>query len=428
MSEPSLSSDKNPIEEPPQKKRKRTIKPLPTILLQLNPRNFKNHLRFRREVDDNEMGEHVVAYEAFFKRRSGNEAKNDENDDDDNDDDEIEEVVDLTTLIADQLRILCKNVGVRYAHSKSKFGCRKAIFVQASNVPDTQEENGEPFLTTEERDSSNIIRLVNVLFSPAFYKSLIKLDDGGLPKNFWTRVATSLNGNPDVDISPLVTILDPDDLHYGTVMSINLNFFDKTTGDAEKERFYSLVRVREVMKQKMSGVSNQNKNDAYPLVDVAMKLVPGTKTASLTEVGCYYFFQRCVEKGDDIDKALAATRGTTREKHVCDSTNTPIRVDGEVAMIPRVVTYATNPGVEVSSTVTNGSHTGDKDEEKAYKKAIIEISTLASSIANHMRETNRLTEQNQMISLAVQLNKTEFMETLLDQMWRRHCSRRQPKT
>ena len=265
-------------------RKNRKNKDLPDALSKLTEVDFRRVLHYRLETDEKEAGEVMVAYKATWSN-------------DDNPDDIQPVEFDLEKLNLDQLRMLCKNVGIQYVNKCTRFQCRKALWILA-NHQEQRERLGEPISTVSERASNNIIRLTNVIFSHHFLESFLKLNDiktrtnhesGGLPSDFWTDVADALNGASEDDDSPLKVVMSEDDPHFEEIDLLDLEEFDQTTPAAIRKKFNLLLKVRRVMKTNMT-TSGEHGNDAYEFVDVAMKTTGGT---GLTKIGCYYFFVRC---------------------------------------------------------------------------------------------------------------------------------------
>ena len=226
-----------PMEDAPTKKRK--TKELPDGLLQLTEVNFRTVLKFRLETDPHEKGEVMVAYKVVFD-------ENDEN-----------KTVDLEKLTLDQLRRLCKNVGVQYVNKCSKFQCRKALWVLAQ-YQQQREKDGASLSTVSDRTSHNIIRITNVIFSHNFLDSFLALNDiknrvdhetGGLPNDFWADVADALNGASEDDDSAVQVILSEDDAHRNDIMSMDLEAFDMMAPPAIRKKFNMLLKVRKEIKK-----------------------------------------------------------------------------------------------------------------------------------------------------------------------------------
>ena len=75
----------------------------------LNDRNVRTKVQARLETDSKEIvGEVMVAYAMLL---------------------EDESAIDLNSLTLDQIRKLCKNVGVQYVNKCTKFQCRKALWI-----------------------------------------------------------------------------------------------------------------------------------------------------------------------------------------------------------------------------------------------------------------------------------------------------------
>ena len=80
------------------------------------------------------------------------------------------ETKDLTKLTLDQLRKLCKNIGIRYVNNCTKFQCRKALCVLA-NYQEHRERDGTG--TISDKTTGNIIRITNIIFSHEFLDSFL---------------------------------------------------------------------------------------------------------------------------------------------------------------------------------------------------------------------------------------------------------------
>lgn len=363
--------------EPPTKKRRN--KELPGELSRLTEDNFRNVMKFRLETDSHETGEVKVAYEASFG----------------------ETIVDLTKLTLDQLRQLCKNVGVQYVNNCTKFQCRKALWI-LSNHQEQREKDGIPVSSAAERASSTIVRLINVIFSHNFFESFLKLNDikkrsdhetGELPSDFWADVASALNGDSEDDDSPLSLVISPHDRHYDEMMDLDLHEFDMVTASVVRKKFNMLLKVRKVMKNNMT-VSGEHDNDSYNFVDAAMKK---SNCSGLTKIGCYYFFERCAAHPEVDD-----TFSDSMDIVLMGGTNSPLD--------------ESSLGMHSTSANTAG---GSTDKKRAYA-AIVDMSHVARSIAKEMKETNtlakesnRIANQRQLIMLAQHLGKEDILEDLL---------------
>ena len=370
------------IGEAPTKKRK--TKELPDGLSQLTEVNFRKVLKFRWETDPQEKGEAMVAYKVAL------------------DENEENHEFDLDKLTLDQLQRLCRNVGVQYVNKCSKFQCRKALWVLA-NHQQQREIEGAPITTVSDRSSTNILRITNVIFSHNFLDSFLALNDiknrvdhetGGLPNDFWADVADAVNGASEDNDSPLQVVISEEDCHRDEIMSFDLDDFDVMAAAAIRKKFNMLLKVRKAMKKNMT-ISGEHDNDAYNFVDVAMKNVGST---GLTKIGCYYFFMRC-EDNPEVDVRFA----DGMDEILMGNTDSPL------------------------GPTTNGSDATTGSEKKRAYAAIVDMSTVAITIADEMKETNRLAQQtahemkeknrlakqSQLISLAQHLGKQEILEGIL---------------
>lgn len=393
---PPAAADPPPAGEPQAKKRK--TKELPHWLSRLTEKTFRHAMTFRRETDPNEAGEPLVAFKASLVVGEGDEAET--------------RSIELNTLTLDQLRRLCRNVGVQYVNQHSKFQCRKALSIHASFQEKTEKE-GIELSTVGERADSNIIRLVNVIFSHNFFETFLKLNDikkrvdhetGSMPNNFWDDVAETLNGASEDDESPLLIVVKPTDRHYDELMDVNLNEFDLTTGIALRKKFNLLLKVRKLILKNMQGTSGENDNDPYNFVENAMKKTTGANS-NLTHIGVYYFFMRCAAK-KEVDETFC----DTMDESLRGSTNSPLVIldDASIGM------NSTTPPSSVG-----GRKNLDSKKVEAYA-AIVDMSHSATSIAQAMRQTNilakesiRLAEQSQLIMVAQHLGKSDLLEDLL---------------
>jgi len=120
-------------EPPPKKKRK--VKELPDGLSGLTEANFWKGMKFRLESESQETGDEVkVAYEVSL------------GDDEDDDDSAPETTIELHKLTLDQLRRFCRNVGIGYVNSFTKFQCRRELSILANYQE--QKEKGDNGLST----------------------------------------------------------------------------------------------------------------------------------------------------------------------------------------------------------------------------------------------------------------------------------------
>lgn len=392
------------------KKPKRKAKPLADGLATLNEKNFRQFMKFRMETDASETGgEVLVAYEVYLPTS--------------------QEVFDLEKLTLDHLRKLSKNCGINYVNNRSKFQCRKALQILAS-FQEQRERDGLILSTATERTSSNIIRLVNVIFSNDFFPSLLKLNDiktrtdhetGGMPNDFWSDVADALNtadDDDDDDDTAINIIMDETDPHFDEMQELDLEDFDNTTGPASRKKFNVLMKVMKVMKKNMT-TSGEHDNDAYNFVDVAMKKVAGA--SGLSTIGCYYFFKRCASKEHEgLDDAFVDSMDTA----LMGSTNQP----------------SSDTATETAANTPATSDGGSANKKRAFA-AIIDMSNVVNSIGEQMKKATivlerqcevdtekkcvmerqceldnmrmKMERENQMIMLAKHLNDDDTLRKLL---------------
>ena len=210
--------------------KKRKTKDLPDCLSFLNENNFKTFLNARLETDQNEMDGVVMVAYAFSLQGEG----------------EGTTTLDLSTLNLDQMRKLCRKVGVKYANKCTKFNCRKAMSILAE-YQEQRESDSLPFAgTLSDRMTTNIVRLTNIIFSHEFLDSFLTLNDikkradheaNNLPKNFWDDVMEAMNNSEDDDPTPTKIVLSLDDLHIEEFDALDLRVYDIMTAAAIKKRF-----------------------------------------------------------------------------------------------------------------------------------------------------------------------------------------------
>ena len=319
-------------------------------------------------------------------------------------------MLDLNTLTLDQLRKLCKKVGVNnYINNRNRFQCRKALWAVAQHQEGPRTRVA---VTMTDRTTNNIIRISNILFSHQFLDSfLLALNDiraraadhgRGRPVNdFWGDVAEAMNSPDDVDMDAnniLQIILSEEDEHYEDMNALDLKDCDTMTPTAIKKKVIALLNVRKAMQKKMTAIGAHGSNP-YNFVEDAMKRV-GKK--GLSVLGCYYFFQQC-EIHPEVDAHHPSDDG------VGDGLN------GNNA-----------PGDQdlVVDLVSTNVHENEK--KRAYA-AMAEISGVAKEIAvemremrrlaqestNALKERNRLAKQSQLIELAKHLGKYEILRNIM---------------
>jgi hypothetical protein len=333
---------------------------------------------------------------------------------------DIIEVFELDKLNLDQLRRLSRNVGVPYVNKCTKFQCRKGLWILA-NHQEQMEKHGGRVTTTEERVSSNVIRLCNVIFGHDFLDDLLALNDGknrvdhetgGMPSDFWTGVTDALNCASDDDATASTVILSEEDPHYEEVMELDLNDYDLMTSAVVRKKFNLLMKIRKIIRKNMT-LSGEHDNDAFNFVELAMK-----KAGSCTGVsvlGVYYFHALCdanpdidVNFADEMDDALMGSTNQpldSLETWSDDGVDAEKRSDGTSAVVS-----STPKGRKAKN-----EESAKKEKKRAYD-AVVDMSDTGVSIRDQMIETNRLVKQNQIIMLAQHLNKEDILEEILSNL------------
>ena len=313
-------------------------------------------------------------------------------------------------LTLEQLRSLCRKAGCNYVNSKNKFACRKALHIMAAFKRKMKRE-GTVMLTADERMTNNIARMCNIIFSSDFLDSFLTLNDakkrvdhetGNMPKQFWIDVEEAYNCPDEDDDTFSLMVIGSDDLHSEELKNLNLKEYDTMSADLIKKKVYAMIKVRKEVQTNMV-VSGEHDNDPYNFMDVGIKKMASGQ--SLTKLGCYYFFMRCNNHPEIDDKFM-----TDVEDEIKGNTS-------DVGVIP------------------DSSYSAQK--KRAYS-AIADLQDVAKTIAEQMKETNRLAsltadkidetnriasenakkkatlkEQANLISIATSLGDTELLRSLL---------------
>lgn len=372
------------IQDAPAKKRK--VKDLPEPLSQLTDVNFRSVLNARLETDPNEASEVMVAYEASCDGETF--------------------VLDKLTL--DQLRRLCKNVGVRYVNKCSKFQCRKALWVLAQ-YQEQRERDGASCLSLSEKMTNNIVRITNIVFCHDFVDSFLTLNDiktradhekGQLPKNFWADVAEAMNDCDDDDKTAVDIVLNEEDERWEEIHLLDLNNFDNMSATAIRKKVHQLLKVRKEMKKNMT-ISGEHDSDPYNFVEVAMKNVGG---CGLTILGCYYFYMRC-EENPEVDSVFG------------DQMEDSLKGNTEIITMDSKVPVSNEKKRAYAAMVDmSGIAKSLVDEMKETNREMKENNRLAREAGTALMEKNRLEKQSQLISLAQHLGKKEMLEQILGKL------------
>jgi hypothetical protein len=138
--------------------KKRKTKDLPECLMYLTEKNVRTMVKARLETNPKETGgEVMVAYAVMLQH-------------------DDESTFDLNSLTLDQIRKLCKNVGVQYVNKCTKFQCRKALWILSRYQLD-RENDSRSLVSASEKTTNNIVRITNILFSHEFFESFMELND-----------------------------------------------------------------------------------------------------------------------------------------------------------------------------------------------------------------------------------------------------------
>jgi hypothetical protein len=244
------------------------------------------------------------------------------------DDDGNPVTVDLKVLSLDQLRFICRKVGISHVASLNKFACRKQIAVWCKYQLKLR-DSGLSASSYTSRITSNICRAINVVFSSEFVDEFNKVNDrkgridhetSTTNKGFWLRATEAYNCcGSELDIEKSDSddslassgkssnedeftkfVFPADDVYLAALQDnpdINLSNVDPFTPDAFKKKIHTLFKVRRLMKKNMTQ-SGTHDNDPYNFVEIAMREFTG-----LTPIGVYYFYCRC-EANKGIDDAF----------------------------------------------------------------------------------------------------------------------------
>jgi hypothetical protein len=392
-------------------KARRKSKDLPLCLAYLTEANFQTQIKARLETDNKDQsGEVMVAYE--FKLEGDDEA-----------------TIEISSLNLDQIRKLCKNVGLQYINKCSKFQCRKALWVLAK-YQQGRERDSIAYSTVSDKMTNNIIRLTNIIFSHEFFDSFITLNDNktrvdhethDLPKDFWEDITEAMNGSDDDDVTPLLIVLSPDDSHYDEVEALNLRVYDIMTSAAIKKKVMVLLKVRREIQKNMT-TSGEHDSDPYNFVEIAMKKILGGK-GGLTLLGIYYFFKLCdahpevdVRYTVDIDDALRGNTDDSTSTKSSDDDVVPNDAGGgknkSLNQEKKRAYSAMSDLSDVAKNIAAEMHQTNILAERTTQLAE-RTTQVAENTAKAIEEKNRLSQQAQLIALAQHLGRNEILETIL---------------
>jgi hypothetical protein len=308
----NVEDSQEQVSNPPTKKRK--VKSLPAAILATLSDKDKDRFTFALECDPNPKSKNYgKEYNVVQKVKVTKDTDNDE-------------YFDLTTLNQDQIRVLCRNIGVTNCGSSSKFVCRKTIAAYLQYRESLQKVGLAP-TSHSSRVTSTVCRAVNVVFSSQFIDDFLMVNDrknrqdhesSNMYKDFWIRATIAHNSfsetpmDTSVDDSSLdtvekddndaekefCTLVIPDgDIHLSQLVDdidLNLRNVDQYKTEAFRKKIMNLFKIRQIMIKNMTE-SGTHDNDLWNFVEVAMKDFSG-----MTKISVYYFFMRC-ENTDGID-------------------------------------------------------------------------------------------------------------------------------
>lgn len=158
----------------------------------------------------------------------------------------------LEKLNADQLRLLCRRLGIQGAASAKRDDCRKLIaLLQTINTQAAT--RGDHARSIEQQATNTLFRMINVAFSSEFIERFKELNDakqrvdyetGNLQTQFWMDVTLSYNdfdeevGMDEEDIQKQAAFWD--DIR-------KVEFFDVSTNDNIRKTTEELVDLLDVM-------------------------------------------------------------------------------------------------------------------------------------------------------------------------------------
>jgi hypothetical protein len=377
---------------------------LPNELLHLTADNFRGYIKCQRE-DDSTLGTDVmVAHEVITSEGEDG-------------------AIILDTLTLDQIRLLCRNIGVKHYQGYSKFKCKRAIY-ELIIFMEKKERCELEVDTIKDVMSSNIIRLTNVIFSSEYFDDFIKLNDRKsrddfeakkIPGNFWKEVTTSVNCCVEDDSCAVTTIMDKGDDHYDELDEINLCLYDNMDVNTVKKTVKLLLKIRKTIQQMMT-TSGEHSNDHYTFIDQAFKRVGGCK--NITKIGMYYFHLRCNQHKEvdesfslDMDECLLGNTDTTSVSSV--STNIEKKNQQK-----QMMSELNNDRKRVYSSIVQMCESSDMMiSEMKETNSVARVTTNELKIQNkQLKKQNLLLQERNMIQIAQTLGRNDILNELLEDM------------
>lgn len=403
------------ISNAPTKKRK--VKPLPEILATLSDKD-KDRFTFALECDPNPKSKtYGKEYNVVQKVKV-------------NDNDEY---FDLTTLNQDQIRMLCRNIGVTNCGSSSKFVCRKTIASYLLYRESLQKVGLAP-TSHSSRVTSTVCRAVNVVFSSQFLDDFLKVNDrknrqdhesSNMYKDFWIRATIAHNSFSETPMDSsaddcsfdtvekddndaekeFCTLVIPDgDIHLSQLVEdtdLNLRNVDQYNTEAFRKKIMNLFKIRQIMIKNMTE-SGTHDNDPWNFVEVAMKNFSG-----MTKVSVYYFFMRC-ENTDGVDAHFQPFLDQSLKGGSCDLGDIEsIQHSTKKRKIEDALTLIANQGATLVHFLSESV-----EDRNAIVKANEAIMRSNEEMVLEKKRMNRFKER---LELAKALNDVDELRKLMDE-------------
>jgi hypothetical protein len=173
-----MSSVNNETEQPTSGRKKRAYKNLPLELQDIDRRDISSFI-CALELDAGNDTEELRAQKII---------KNN-----------VE--ISLANLNADQLRLLCRRLGITGASSAKRDACR-ALIAKLHTINSSAASRSDDPRSVEKQGTNTLLRQINVIFSSEFIERFQELNDGktrvdhetkNIPKQFWADATLAYN-------------------------------------------------------------------------------------------------------------------------------------------------------------------------------------------------------------------------------------------
>lgn len=255
----------------------------------------------------------------------------------------------LDLFKATLLRSIAYRIKATIARSASKLKCRIAIAEQCQ-INNHHKLTGIHPEIVEMQNRNTVLRVVNVVFSDAFYPRLVQINDKkdrsdmetkNMVSNFWSdavifynksgekTLGESINfGNlirdsAEEDNDPLEGESDPNELMKRSLVTLDrsealklrleklkpdLKAAHRLTAESFRKKIFLLMKLRRHMNKDMSS-SGTGSDDPDEYVQNAMRVVKNG--GSLNRDAIVYFFCRTEEKGGELDSVFQVEMNDT---------------------------------------------------------------------------------------------------------------------